>query len=71
MVNITEKDGIVTLHGEDFELKIDNNRQVYVKKNDEKNFSSVGEIEKGYNLDMKKKYLYNLYQRIMEKRTAQ
>ncbi len=68
MVNITEIDGIFTLNGERFDLKIDNNRKIYIKNKSEKSFNSVGsEIPLGYSSEEKKKYLYNLYLKLNER----
>lgn len=71
MVNITEKDGIYTLESPDFSLKIDNNRRVYTKKKTESSYSGTGtELEAGkYGPEEKKKYLYNLYLALMERKS--
>jgi len=62
MVVINERDGIFTLEGEEFSIKIDNNRKIYVKKKNENKFNSIGsELDIGYTAEEKKKYIYNLY----------
>lgn len=68
MVNISERDGIFLLDGEFFDVKIDNNRKIYVKKKDG-SFTNVGLLDLGYNSEEKKKYMYNLYNQLMERRT--
>lgn len=71
MVNITEEDGIFILEGNDFNLKIDNNRKIYVKKKLEKKYESIGiELDVGYNSQEKKKYLYNLYVILIEQKKS-
>ena len=72
MVQITDKDGVVSLQATDYELKIDKARQIYVKKINESKFKSIGsEVPLGLTLDEKKKYLYNLHQMIEKKRREQ
>lgn len=69
MVNIFEKDGIFTLIGEDFDIKIDNNRKIYVKKKNVKNYENIGsEIPLGYTSEEKKKFIYNLYNMMRERK---
>ena len=68
MVNIIEKDGIITLDGDTFDLKIDNNRRVYVKHKNEKIYRGIDEeVEIGMSAYEKKKYLYELYQMMQKK----
>ncbi len=72
MVNIHEKDGVFTLEGTSFDLKIDNNREIYIKKKSDSKFIGINsQIEKGYTSDEKKKYLYNLYVEINNKLPTQ
>ena len=66
MVNITEKDGVILLSGE-FDMKIDNNRVVYVKKRQDNIYKRIEEIPQGYTSEQKKKYLYGLYVAILRK----
>ena len=66
MVNITEKDGVILLSGE-FDMKIDNNRVVYVKKSQDNIYKRIEEIPQGYTSEQKKKYLYGLYVAILRK----
>ena len=68
MVNIQEKDGIFILDGENFDLKIDNNRIVYVKKKGDKHFNSIDvKLDVGYTSEEKKRYLYNFYIALKER----
>jgi hypothetical protein len=69
MVNITERDGIVILEGEEFDLKVDNNRKIYIKKKEDRVYQGIGsELQVGYTSEEKKKYLYNLYLMLKEKK---
>lgn len=68
MVKITEKDGVITLDGEEFSLKIDKSRKIYIKKINENNFSYIDhDTEIGMSSDDKKRYLYGLYRLIDSK----
>jgi len=68
MVNIFEKNGTIFLEGDYFDLKIDNNRKVYIKKKTEKAFSGLDEeLDVGLSMDEKKKYLYELYRLTYQK----
>lgn len=69
MVTIYDKNGIVVLDSEFYQLKIDNNRKVYVKKPSQKEFTSIGEeVPLGLSIEDKKRYLHTLYQKIEAKR---
>lgn len=61
-VQIYDRDGELFLDGVQFDLKIDGNRNMYVRKPGEKRFFSIGEqLEKGYTVEEKKRILYNYY----------
>ena len=70
MVNIkNDGNGNIILEGEQFDLKIDANRIIYVKNKGDftfKNTDSVVEI--GYSSKEKEKFLYNLYQMINQRK---
>ena len=66
MVNITEKDGVIVLDGY-FDMKIDNNRIVYIKKKKDNIYKKIEEIPQGFTSEQKKKYLYQLYSAILKK----
>lgn len=66
MVNITEKDGVIILDGY-FDMKIDNNRIVYIKKKKDNIYKKIEEIPQGFTSEQKKKYLYQLYSAILKK----
>lgn len=69
MVTIYDKNGIVVLDSEFYQLKIDNNRKVYVKKPSQKEFTSIGEeVPVGLSIEDKKRYLHLLFQKIEAKR---
>ncbi len=69
MVNINESDGVFVLEGDMFNLKIDNNRKIYVKKKNSSHYESIGiELDIGYSSEEKKKYLYNLYMILIERK---
>jgi hypothetical protein len=61
-------DGIFTLDGEVFDIKIDNNRKIYVRKKNG-TFANIGTLDLGYSSEEKKKYIYNLYKQLMERRS--
>jgi len=62
MTSIIEKDNSIILTGDKFDLKIDNNRKLYIKKKDEKKFSFVDyEVPIGLTSVEKKQLLYKLY----------
>lgn len=68
MVNIIEKDGIILLDSEEFDMKIDNNRIIYVKNKKEKFYRSIDdELEIGMTSHEKKKYLHELYTLMIRK----
>jgi len=68
MVNIIERDGIITLDGQFFDLKIDNNRLIYIKNKKDTQFKSIGEeVEQGLSSVEKKQFLYELYTKILQK----
>jgi len=68
MVNIVERDGIITLDGQYFDLKIDNNRLIYIKKKGMNQFKSIGEeVEQGLSSQEKQQFLYELYTKILQK----
>lgn len=68
MVNIVENDGVFVLNGNTFDLKIDNNRRVYIRKKNDSIFRSLDdEIPVGLSSDVKKKYLYDLYLSIINR----
>lgn len=69
MVEIREKDGVFSLDGQEFDVKIDNNRRIYVRKKGKKSFEGVGEITIGYTYEEKKKFLYNFYNALMERKS--
>jgi hypothetical protein len=72
MVDIVDKDGVVTLVAEDYELKIDKSRTIYVKPKNKNSFTSIGhEIPPGLSSEEKKRVLYELYTRIEAKRREQ
>ena len=69
MVKIYERNNVVTLESLDYDLKIDNNRIIYIKRKNEMSFHSTGHtVEIGLSIDEKKKYLYNLYVAIEKKK---
>jgi hypothetical protein len=67
MVNIVERNGIFVLEGDYFDLKIDNNRRVYIRKKGEKIYTGLEEVEQGLNAHEKKKYLFELHNMILMK----
>jgi len=68
LVNIIEKDGIITLDGQHFDLKIDNNRKIYIKRKSERQFRGLDEeVEVGMTSQQKQQYLYELYSLILKK----
>lgn len=69
MVNITEREGIFYLEGQDIDIKIDNNRKIYVKKNKDNSYTHIGTLEVGYTGEEKKKYMYNLYNQLVERKS--
>jgi hypothetical protein len=67
-----EDNGNIYLDGDDFDLKIDVNRMVYIKNKDETYFSSIEvEIPTGYKRPEKERYLAILYEKIRDKRLEQ
>lgn len=69
MVNIQERNNVITLTAIDYDLKIDNNRTIYIKKKGSPTFKSIGsEIPTGLDVEQKKKYIHNLYTAIEKKR---
>lgn len=68
MVNIIERDGVITLDGQDIDIKIDNNRKIYVRKKSG-SFTNIGTLEVGYTSEEKKKYIYNLYNQLIERKS--
>ena len=69
MVNINERNGVITLLAKDYDLKIDNNRIIYIKKKDELSYKSVNsEIQHGLSIDDKKKYLHDFYEAVEKRR---
>ena len=48
-------------------LKIDINLGVYIKSKSSSSFKKVGEIQKGYSSEEKKKYLYNFYKMLSDR----
>ena len=69
MVNINERNGVITLIAKDYDLKIDNNRVIYIKKKAELSFRSVNsEVQHGLSIDEKKKYIYDFYEAIEKRR---
>lgn len=68
MVDIQDKDGIIILYGDDFNLKIDNNRKIYYKKKDSISYKSCNvDIDTGYSLEEKKIYLKKLYEALNQR----
>lgn len=68
MVNIIERDGIITLDGQFFDLKVDNNRKIYIRKKGLNQFKSIDEeLEPGLSSQEKQQYLYELYSLILKK----
>lgn len=70
MVNISERNGVITLLSRDFDLKIDNNRKLYFKKKEDTTFKSVKyEIPPGeLNIDEKKNLIHDFYIAIEKRR---
>ena len=66
MVDIVEREGVILLSGV-FDMKIDNNRVVYVKKKKDNVYKQIESMPQGYTSIEKKKYLYNLYNNILKK----
>lgn len=66
MANITEKEGVILLSGM-FDMKIDNNRIVYVKKKNDTIYKKVEQLPQGLTSDDKKRYLYNFYNGVVKK----
>lgn len=58
------------LESDDFDLKVDNNRIIYVKKKTDSSFKSIGsEIPRGYTTEEKKKFIYSLYQMVLARKS--
>lgn len=76
MVAIYDKDGIVILDAPEYQLKIDNNKRIYVKKPSRKEFTYIGcdlpELpnDRRWEIDDKKRFLHSLYQKIEAKRIS-
>jgi len=70
MVNLkNDNNGNIILEGEQFDLKIDANRIIYVKKKGDSTFKSTDSVvEVGYSSKEKEKFLYNLYQMINQRK---
>jgi len=69
MVSIHEKEGSIILESDDFDLKIDNNRKIYVKDKGSNIFNYINQdLPRGYISQEKKKYIYNLYLLILKRR---
>lgn len=69
MATIYDRDGVVFLNGEEFSLKIDGGRKIYIKTKEDSQYSWIGHYcPDHYTLDMKKNYLSNLYQMILAKK---
>lgn len=63
-----EVEGVILLHADRFDLKIDNNRNVYYKKSSETKFKSFGwQIERGYTNLEKKQILSKLNVEILRR----
>jgi len=61
----------IVLKGDNYDLKIDSNRIIYVKKKNDTIYSSINhEIPYGYDRDSKKRFLIKLYEH-MEARLQQ
>ena len=62
MVKIYERNYVVILESDEFDLKVDNNRIVYYRKKGDSSFKSSGhELSSELNIEDRKKYLYELY----------
>jgi hypothetical protein len=68
MPDIREKNGAIILESDEFDLKVDKSRKIYIKRRDVLNFTYIGhDIPIGYTSDEKKKMLYEIYRRVDSK----
>ena len=66
-MKIEERNGEVVLEGDDIDMKIDTNRNVYVKKKEDTQFKSIDvQLDYGYTIEEKSLYLKNFYQMLIE-----
>ena len=73
MVNepkIYEEGTNVILEADDYNLKVDSNRIIYIKRKDSTIYKSIenAETPHGYDKNMKKRYLYDFWRRIEARR---
>ena len=70
MVDIYDRDGIAHLNADDYSMKIDNNRYVYIKNKNDSIYRSLDtgfddkRLPEGMKMDSKKRYLRKLYDQI-------
>jgi len=68
MPEIKERDGVIILESDRFDLKIDKARKIYVKRKEENSFSYINhDTPPGMTAVEKKKVIYELYRHIDSK----
>jgi len=68
MAEINEVDGVITMEGNRFSMKVDKSRKIYVKDKDKDSYSYIDfKTPEGMTSGEKKKFLYEIYRRIEAK----